>query len=66
MKDMCVTIMSRIYGCYRWFAYPSLLTIILRSDPMIVATLDKDIINITFFNHCGQKLINTTKVHFYK
>lgn len=50
--EFCITIMSRLYYCCVLFVNLLLFTIILRSNFMIIIALDKDIINITFFNHC--------------
>lgn len=46
--------------CYYcgFFIWISLLAIILRSNPVIIATLNNHIINLACFNHYGQKIDN--------
>lgn len=58
----CVVVISRIYDCYRLFTSLWSLAIVLRSNLMVMVVLNKDTINMTFFNYCGRKF---DKYRFY-
>ncbi len=54
--ESCVTIMSEVCCYCRLFVSSSSSVVILRSNPVVVAALDKDVINMAFFNHCGREI----------
>ena len=60
--ESCVTIINGVYYCCKLFVSLLLSIIVLRSDPMIVAVLDKNAINMAFFNYCSWKI---DKYRFY-
>lgn len=47
----CIAIINRVYYYCGVFVFLLLLVIVLRSDFIIIIALNKDIINIIFFNH---------------
>ncbi len=52
----CVTVMSRICYCCGLFIILLLFIIVLKSDPKVVTTLDKDKINMTFFDYYSREI----------
>lgn len=49
----CIAGMSEISCYYRLFISSLSLVIVLRSDLMVVAILDKEATNMIFFNYCS-------------
>lgn len=54
--------MNKIYYYCKLFVYSLLLAIVLRFNFLVAIVLDENIINITFFNYCRQKI---NKYRFY-
>ncbi len=54
--ESCVAVMSGVCYCCGLFISSSSLVIILISDSVIVTALDKDAINMAFFDHCGREI----------
>ena len=48
--------MSKICYCGRLFINSLSLVVVLKFDPIVVIVLDKNIINIAFFDYCDQKI----------
>ena len=48
--------MSRVYYYYRLFLSSLSSIVVLRFDPVVIAALDKDAINMAFLNHCGREI----------
>lgn len=51
-----LTIINSICYYYGYFIWFLLLTIILKSNFIIIIALNNHIINLTYFNYCGQKI----------
>ncbi len=54
--EFYIAVISRVCCCCELFVSLLSLIFVLRSDPMIVAALDKDAINMAFLNHCGWEI----------
>ncbi len=54
--EFYVTVMSGVCYCCGLFVSSSSLIVVLRSDPVVVAALDKDAINMAFLDHCGREI----------
>ncbi len=54
--ESCVAVMRGVCGCCRLFISSLSSVIILRSDFMVVAVLDKDTINMVFLDHYGWEI----------
>ncbi len=52
----CIIVMSRVCCYCRLFVSSLSLTIVLRSDPMVAAVLEKKVNDIAFLYHCGQEI----------
>ena len=54
--ESCIAVLSGVYCCCGLFVSLLSLVVVLRSDPIVVAILDKDAMNIAFLDHCGQEI----------
>ena len=54
--ESCLTIINGICYCCALFVWPSSLAVILKSDPVVVATLKNQVINLTCLDYCGQEI----------
>ncbi len=54
--ESCVTVMSGVCYCCGLFISSLSSVVVLRSDPVVVAALDKDAINMAFLDHCGREI----------
>ena len=54
--ESCIAVMNRVCYYCRLFISLLLLVVVLRSNPMVIVALDKDVINKAFLNHCSQEI----------
>ncbi len=54
--ESCVTVMSRVCCCCRLFISSLSSVVVLLSNPVVVAALDKDAINMAFLDYCGREI----------
>ncbi len=54
--ECCIAVMGKVCYCSGLFISSSSSVVVLRSDPMVVIALNKDAINIAFFDHYSQKI----------
>ncbi len=54
--ESCVAVMSEVCCCYRLFVSSLSSVVVLRFDPIVVAALDKNAINMAFLDHCGREI----------
>ena len=52
----CLAVMNGVCCCCGFFVWPSLSAVILKFDPVVVAALKNQVINLTCLNHCGQEI----------
>ncbi len=54
--ESCIAVTSGVCCCCRLFVSSSTSIVVLRSDSVVMAALDKDAINIAFLDHCGWEI----------
>ncbi len=54
--ESCAAIINGVYYCCRLFVSLSSLVVVLGSNPVVVVALDKDVINMIFFNYYGWEI----------
>ncbi len=54
--ESCVAVMSGVCCCCGLFVSSSSSVVVLRSDPVVVAALNKEAINMAFLDHYGREI----------
>ena len=52
----CLAVMNGVCCCCEFFVWPLSSAVVLKSDPVVVAALKNQVINLTYLDHCGQKI----------